>query len=71
MRVTQKGQVTIPLEVRRALGIRAGSEVHFKLETDGARLVIDEGRAASEIEQMRGAGSGELSTDEILALTRA
>lgn len=25
MRVTQKGQVTIPLEVRRALGIRAGS----------------------------------------------
>ena len=38
---------------------------------DVERLVIDEERAASEIEQMRGAGSGELSTDEILALTRA
>ncbi len=27
MRVTQKGQVTIPLAVRRALGIHPGSEV--------------------------------------------
>ena len=71
MRVTQKGQVTIPLEVRRALGIRAGSDVQFKLEGDGARLVVDQARAASEIASMRGAGSGELSTDEILALTRA
>jgi antitoxin PrlF len=71
MRVTQKGQVTIPLEVRRALGIRAGSDVQFRLEADGARLVIDQARAESEIEHMRGAGSGELSTDEILALTRA
>ena len=71
MRVTQKGQVTIPLEVRRALGIRAGSDVQFRLEADGARLVIDPARAASEIEHMRGAGSGELTTDEILALTRA
>jgi len=42
-----------------------------QLEADGARLVIDQARAASEIEHMRGAGSGELSTDEILALTRA
>jgi antitoxin PrlF len=71
VRVTEKGQVTIPLEVRRALGIRAGSEVQFRLEADGARLVIDQDRAANEIDQMRGAGSGELSTDEILALTRA
>ena len=34
-------------------------------------VVIDQARAASEIEHMRGAGSGELSTEEILALTRA
>ena len=70
MRVTQKGQVTIPLEVRRALGIHAGSDVQFELEDNGARLVVDQHRAAEEIAQMRGAGSGELSTDEILALTR-
>ncbi len=70
MRVTQKGQVTIPLEVRRALGIAPGSEVGFQLDGDGARLVLDRGRAAAEIARMRGAGDGELSTDEILALTR-
>ena len=71
MRVTQKGQVTIPLEVRRALGIRAGSDVQFKLEADGARLVIDQACATREIDLMRGAGGGELSTEDILALTRA
>jgi AbrB family looped-hinge helix DNA binding protein len=70
MRVTQKGQVTIPLEVRRALGIRPGSDVWFQLDDDGARLVIGHDHAAREIARMRGAGDVELSTDEILALTR-
>ena len=70
MRVTEKGQVTIPLEVRRALGIHPGSDVQFQLEENGARLLVDQQRAAGEITRMRGAGSGELSTDEILALTR-
>ncbi|HZE05630.1 MAG TPA: AbrB/MazE/SpoVT family DNA-binding domain-containing protein [Solirubrobacteraceae bacterium] len=71
MRVTQKGQVTIPLEVRRALGIHPGSDVQFRIEEQGVRLVVDPERAAEEIAGMRGAGSGELTTDEILALTRA
>jgi AbrB family looped-hinge helix DNA binding protein len=70
MRVTQKGQVTIPLEVRRALGIRPGTNVEFALDADGARLVVDPGRAADEIARLRGAGDVELTTDEILALTR-
>ena len=70
MRVTQKGQVTIPLAVRRALGIHPGSNVEFELEDNGARLVVDQQLAAEEIARMRGAGAGELSTDEILALTR-
>ena len=70
MRVTQKGQVTIPLEVRRALGIRTGSDVEFELDEQGARLVVDRGRAAKEISRVRGAGDIDLATDEILALTR-
>ncbi len=70
MRVTQKGQVTIPLAVRRALGIHPGSDVEFEIEDNGARLVVDQQLAAQEIARMRGAGAGELSTDEILALTR-
>ena len=70
MRVTQKGQVTIPLAVRRALGIEPGSEVDFRLDGEGVRLVIDSQRAAADVSQMRGAGDVELTTDEILALTR-
>lgn len=70
MRVTQKGQVTIPLRVRRALGIHPGSDVEFELDEDGARLLIDRDRAAGAIAAMRGAGEGQMSTEEILALTR-
>jgi len=70
MRVTQKGQVTIPLPVRRALGIQPGSDVEFELDERGARLLLDSDRAAKEISRMRGAGTGEMSTEEILALTR-
>jgi AbrB family looped-hinge helix DNA binding protein len=70
MRVTQKGQVTIPLEVRRALGIEPGSDVDFEVDGHGARLVVDRERAADEIDRMRGAGEGVMTTDEILALTR-
>lgn len=70
MRVTSKGQVTIPQDVRLALGIEAGSEVDFELGEDGARLVVDRKAAAAEIEAMRGAGDGEMTTEQILALTR-
>lgn len=70
VRVTRKGQVTIPLAVRRALGVHAGSDVCFQLDDSGARLIVDGQRAANEIRGMRGAGEVELSTDEILALTR-
>jgi antitoxin PrlF len=70
MRVTQKGQVTIPQAVRRALGIGPGSDVEFELDEHGARLLVDPERAANEISRMRGAGEGEMSTEEILALTR-
>lgn len=70
VRVTQKGQVTIPLSVREALGIRPGSEVRFELDREGARLVTGAERAVEEVDAMVGAGEGELSTDEILALTR-
>src|ERR1051325_10780380 len=39
MRVTSKGQVTIPQHVRALLGITPGSEVDFHVDEHGARLV--------------------------------
>lgn len=37
--VTSKGQITVPTEVRKALGLRAGSRVHF-VQTDGGAYEI-------------------------------
>ncbi len=34
-RITSKGQVTIPLEVRRRLGLQAGSKIDFVWRADG------------------------------------
>jgi AbrB family looped-hinge helix DNA binding protein len=39
MRVTEKGQVTIPKEIRDRLGIVPGSEVDFVASNNGALLV--------------------------------
>jgi AbrB family looped-hinge helix DNA binding protein len=39
MRVTTKGQVTIPEEIRDRLGIGPGSEVEFLATEDGVRFV--------------------------------
>lgn len=73
MRVTSKGQVTIPQEVRRLLGIEPGSEVDFEVHDDQVRLVRrSPGRGEQLVAAMRGAGRGHvrMSTDEIMALTR-
>ncbi len=71
MRVTSKGQVTIPQEIRRRLGIEPGSEVQFEVEDDGVRMVRGSGgEGAALVAKMRGRGDGLMSTDEIMALTR-
>jgi AbrB family looped-hinge helix DNA binding protein len=71
VRVTSKGQVTIPLKVRRKLGIEPGSEVEFELDRHGARLVRTKtARGKAIARQMRGRGTIAMSTEEILALTR-
>ena len=70
MRVTSKGQVTIPQDVRRLLGIEPGSDVDFEVDQDSVRLVRrDEGRGAALVAQMRGRRVT-MTTDEIMALTR-
>ena len=37
-RVTRKGQITVPVEVRRALGLQEGDNIAVLLEGDHARL---------------------------------
>ena len=71
-RVTSKGQVTIPKQVREHLGIRAGTPVEFAM-TDGGRVVLMKARGRakpSRFARIRGSATVKLSTDEIMALTR-
>ena len=71
MRVTSKGQVTIPQRVRERLGIIPGSEVDFELDDAGARLVrVSTGEGQAATAQMRGRATVVMSTEEIMALTR-
>jgi AbrB family looped-hinge helix DNA binding protein len=71
MRVTSKGQVTIPQAVRTRLGITPGSEVDFEIDEHGARLVrAPTSRGEELVERMIGRGKVGMSTDEIMALTR-
>lgn len=37
-KVTSKGQITIPREVRRRLGVRAGDRVLFEEDKNGMRI---------------------------------
>lgn len=73
MRVTSKGQVTIPLKIRRRLGLLPQSEVVFDVVGNSARIrkaAGSSGRGSALVAHMRGRATTRLSTEEILALTR-
>jgi len=73
MTITEKGQVTIPQPIREALGLRPASEVEFILEGDHAILRKKErvDIVAERLARYRGSADAGMSTDDILALTRA
>jgi AbrB family looped-hinge helix DNA binding protein len=76
MRITSKGQVTIPQEVREEAGLLPHTEVDFIVEPDGVRIVkAQKGqrltRGALAVQKlMRARRYGSMTTDEIMALTR-
>ena len=73
MRITQKGQVTIPQHLREQLGLLPHTEVEFVLEGDKLYVCKKEGesrRGYELVEHMRGRSGTGMSTDEITGLTR-
>ena len=74
MRITSKGQVTIPIEIRERLGLLPNTEVRFEVEGSTVRIVREErsmhGRGPRLLERMRGRATSGMSTEEIMALTR-
>jgi AbrB family looped-hinge helix DNA binding protein len=72
MRVTTKGQVTIPQEIREKLRITPAVEIDFIEEKNRVYLVKREGRkkGSGKFKNLRGIATVRMTTDEIMALTR-
>jgi len=77
MRITSKGQVTIPQAVRERAGLMPGTDVAFELEAGVVRLVKSapgggprRTRGQKLVESLRGGGDFRMTTDEIVALMR-
>ena len=73
MKITSKGQVTIPLEVREKMGFLPDTEVEFKIS--GNTVLLKKARSQSKcsrdlIARMRGKATVKMATNEIMALTR-
>ena len=76
MRITSKGQVTIPVEIREKAGLLPYTDVEFHY--DGNVVTVTRKTADSRsdqifktIERLRGtASTSGLSTDDIMAMTR-
>jgi AbrB family looped-hinge helix DNA binding protein len=76
MRITSKGQVTIPADIRERAGLLPHTEVAFEFDGKTVRIVrarprSGQGRGARLVAHLRGRGDVAMSTDEIMALTRA
>lgn len=59
MKITSKGQVTIPIEVRERLGLLPDTEVEFEVVGNAARIRKARGsmgRGRRLVERMRGRG---------------
>jgi AbrB family looped-hinge helix DNA binding protein len=73
MRITSKGQVTIPQEIRERNGFLPHTEVEFVEEAGTVVLRKAEGgnRQAREwVRRYRGTADAGMTTDEIMRLTR-
>lgn len=70
MRITERGQVTIPKRIRERFGLTPDTEIDF-LERDGhLEVVRRDGAQRSRIDSLYGRQRWERSTDELMRLLR-
>jgi AbrB family looped-hinge helix DNA binding protein len=76
MRITSKGQVTIPARVREQAGLLPNTEVEFEYDGTGVRIVRAQSskkpsRGEQLVARLRGSRTDiRMTTDEIMALMR-
>lgn len=75
MRITSKGQVTIPIDIRERAGLHPHTEVRFVY--DGATVTVvpvrerpTAGERGDFVDRMSGRSDVGMTTDEIMALMR-
>lgn len=74
MKLTEKGQVTIPIDIRFHLGLQPGDEIVFEVDGDSLRLhksASSPRRGRRIVEHLLAKEADvPMSTDELMALTR-
>jgi len=74
MRITSKGQVTIPQELREQTGLLPHTEVRFEFDGTAVRILpagpSPTSRGAGVLRNLQGKATSRMTTEQILALTR-
>ena len=73
MRISSKGQITIPREIRESTGLLPYTEVEFIVKGNAVQIVRSSKgvtRGARIVQRLRQSVSPRMSTDEIMKLTR-
>ena len=73
MKITSKGQVTIPIHVRQQMNLLPNTEVEFLVK--GKDVILRKVKGESDrgrrvVAALRGKASTRMTTEEIMALTR-
>ncbi len=81
MRVTSKGQVTIPQDLRKLAGIEPNSDVFFGMENGKITIEVKNAKAENDnrerlrrfldtLSRLEGTGDRAVSADDVMSLTR-
>jgi AbrB family looped-hinge helix DNA binding protein len=73
MKITSKGQVTIPMEIRKQAGLLPNTDVEFVVAGKSVcirKVAHAHRRGRALIAALRGKGCVKMTTDEIMRLTR-
>ena len=74
MRITSKGQVTIPMHVREQLGLLPHTEVEFEIDGDAVKITKASHQRRSLgwkiVEHSRGRATSGMTTDQLMKLLR-
>lgn len=70
MKISERGQITIPRELREKFGFLPDTEIEFVVRGNTLQLVRSVKERRSEVDRIYGARSLQASTDELMKLLR-